>query len=129
MINNPLPTFLDKLDYFICHKYGMEFDIGLFILIFIIVLIGWLCKKTNLWIIKDLIEKIIHLPFCLLGKHFVYDGIFHTRYDCDGNSDGFKCYHCRYCDKPKDPKIHAKTGEIHCICFDLEECENQRKEK
>ena len=55
--------------------------------------------------IKRLIDYIVNRPLCFFGWHRAYDGLFHTRIDRFGDKDGYKCYHCRYCNKPADQKL------------------------
>lgn len=56
--------------------------------------------------------------FCFLGYHKTYFGVFHTHEVCYGwgddswiEKDGYKCYHCLYCDKPLDQKLHNERIE------------------
>ena len=60
------------------------------------------------WNIKQVLEYIINRPLCVLGIHRKHDGMFHTRIDRFGERDGFKCYHCRYCDKPSNKELHKQ---------------------
>jgi hypothetical protein len=41
-MNNQLPTFFDRIGYFVCHKYKTEFDMGLCAMAVIVVLAAWL---------------------------------------------------------------------------------------
>lgn len=54
------------------------------------------------WHVQEIANFIINRPLCFFGKHRVYDGIFHTEVLSCGEESGFKCYHCRFCDKPSD---------------------------
>ena len=62
--------------------------------------------------IKRIADYVINRPMCFFNKHKVYDGIFHTRLvedlfdETETYEDGYKCYHCRYCDKPLDQELH-----------------------
>lgn len=58
------------------------------------------------WEFCWLVEFIVNRPLCFFGIHRAYDGLFHTCLDSDGDRDGFKCYHCRYCNKPADQEWH-----------------------
>lgn len=61
-------------------------------------------------------EYIIHRPFCVFGYHKKFNGIHHTHLvkNILGGEinnvyeDGYKCYHCHYCDEPIDQELHNK---------------------
>ena len=60
-----------------------------------------------------ILKSVFWRFFCFFGYHRIYDGIFHIHLvtstwfnSTETYKDIYKCYHCRYCDKPKDKELH-----------------------
>ena len=94
---------LELVDYVFSHRCKKWYQYGL----------DYYCAH-----IKRIFYYFINQPLCFLGIHHIYDGLFHTCItesiwygETEQYKDTFKCYHCRYCNKPADEKIHAKAKD------------------
>jgi len=65
------------------------------------------------WHIRRILDFIMNRPLCFLGKHKIYDGIFHAVVLPCGEKGSFKCYHCRFCGKPSNEEWCRGGGMMH----------------
>jgi hypothetical protein len=75
----------------------------------------WEYSLSYYWAhIARVAKYILGRSRCFFGDHRIYDGIFHTRIITITRGgdyirtieDVYKCYHCRYCNKPADQELH-----------------------